>query len=264
MLANQGLFPVSHIQLTSRCAGAGREHSQADHQAAQRKYSTPWTSRSVYKRGLAGGAGICEIRRSWDFRGSRDRCSGTGCATACWAVRKIVLCIACFAYSSYSYYYFYSFLSCIKLSLSQPTSITFCPFSSPSHCGGGGLSERLSGPSRRLPAYTTTAWRPESHLPCQGTRTPNPPPSDAHGGPGCDHGSDASLRGTRTSRSGSDARAGECERGRTHTAVRMLPRLSDGRSSRTHGQPMDGTGEASAAPTAGTRSAGSVRKPGLA
>jgi len=26
---NQGLFPVSHIQLTSRCAGAGREQSQA-------------------------------------------------------------------------------------------------------------------------------------------------------------------------------------------------------------------------------------------
>jgi len=27
---NQGLFPVSHMQLMSRCAGAGREHSQAD------------------------------------------------------------------------------------------------------------------------------------------------------------------------------------------------------------------------------------------
>jgi len=26
---NLGLFPVSHIQLMSRCAGAGREHSQA-------------------------------------------------------------------------------------------------------------------------------------------------------------------------------------------------------------------------------------------
>jgi len=26
---NQGLFPVYHIQLMSRCVGAGREHSQA-------------------------------------------------------------------------------------------------------------------------------------------------------------------------------------------------------------------------------------------
>jgi len=26
---NQGLFPISHIQLLSRWAGAGREHSQA-------------------------------------------------------------------------------------------------------------------------------------------------------------------------------------------------------------------------------------------
>jgi len=25
---NQGLFPVSHAQLVSRCAGAGREHRQ--------------------------------------------------------------------------------------------------------------------------------------------------------------------------------------------------------------------------------------------
>ena len=29
LLRNQGLFPVSPVQLTSRCAGAGREHSQA-------------------------------------------------------------------------------------------------------------------------------------------------------------------------------------------------------------------------------------------
>jgi len=30
LLRNQGLFSVSHIQLMSRCAGAGSEHSQAD------------------------------------------------------------------------------------------------------------------------------------------------------------------------------------------------------------------------------------------
>jgi len=36
---NQGFFPVSHIQLKSRCAGAGREHSQTDSQAGQWKCS---------------------------------------------------------------------------------------------------------------------------------------------------------------------------------------------------------------------------------
>jgi len=29
LLGNYGLFPVSHIQLMSRCAGAGRKDSQA-------------------------------------------------------------------------------------------------------------------------------------------------------------------------------------------------------------------------------------------
>jgi len=30
---NEGLFPVFLIQLTSRCAGPGREHSQTESQA---------------------------------------------------------------------------------------------------------------------------------------------------------------------------------------------------------------------------------------
>jgi len=34
-------FPVSHIQLMSGCAGAGREHSQEGSQAGQWKYSIP-------------------------------------------------------------------------------------------------------------------------------------------------------------------------------------------------------------------------------
>jgi len=29
LLRNHGVFSVSHAQVTSRCAGAGREHSQA-------------------------------------------------------------------------------------------------------------------------------------------------------------------------------------------------------------------------------------------
>ena len=41
VLWNQGFFAVSHIQLMSRCAGAGREHSQTDSQAGQQKYSIP-------------------------------------------------------------------------------------------------------------------------------------------------------------------------------------------------------------------------------
>jgi len=54
---NQGLFPVSHIQLMSRCAGAGREHSQAA--------SPSWPMEIFHTidivlsvcMGLAGGAG---------------------------------------------------------------------------------------------------------------------------------------------------------------------------------------------------------------
>jgi len=50
---NQGLFPVSHIQVTSRCAGAGREHGQTDSQAVRWKYSIPWRSWTVSERWLA-------------------------------------------------------------------------------------------------------------------------------------------------------------------------------------------------------------------
>ena len=51
----KGLFPVPYAQLMSRCAGAGRKHSQADSQAGQGRYSTPQRPCSVYERGLAGG-----------------------------------------------------------------------------------------------------------------------------------------------------------------------------------------------------------------
>ena len=58
-------------------------------QAGQRTCSIPETSCSVYKCRLAGGVGICELHSC---------CLGTSCAIGCWAVRKIVLCIACFAH----------------------------------------------------------------------------------------------------------------------------------------------------------------------
>jgi len=49
-------------------------------------------------------------------------------------------------------YYYNYFLCClIKLSLSQPTSFTFCPLYPPSPLRQGGPSERLCGPCCRLP-----------------------------------------------------------------------------------------------------------------
>jgi len=41
----------------SRCAGAGREHSQPD-QAGQRKYSIPWTSAQFMNGGWPGGRNL--------------------------------------------------------------------------------------------------------------------------------------------------------------------------------------------------------------
>jgi len=43
----------------SRCAGAGREHSQTASQAGQWKYSIPWTSCSSLLIEVCWGAGIC-------------------------------------------------------------------------------------------------------------------------------------------------------------------------------------------------------------
>ena len=49
----QDFFPVSHIQLMSRCAGAGGSRARQLTQAGQWKYSIPWTSCSVYEWGLS-------------------------------------------------------------------------------------------------------------------------------------------------------------------------------------------------------------------
>jgi len=40
-MKSRTFFPVSHIQLMSGCAGAGREHSRADSRDGPRKYSIP-------------------------------------------------------------------------------------------------------------------------------------------------------------------------------------------------------------------------------
>ena len=55
LLWNQELFPVCHVQLTHRCAGAGREHSPAASPGWPVETFHTWTSCSVYEWGLAGG-----------------------------------------------------------------------------------------------------------------------------------------------------------------------------------------------------------------
>jgi len=117
----------------SRCAGAGRERSQAASQSwAMEIFHTmdamislsmgvgsgeqelsfpgvqsillslnficefclfPTSSASSVK--LVNCNKICELQALCGFH---DCCSGTGCTTGCQRVRKIVLCIACFAY----------------------------------------------------------------------------------------------------------------------------------------------------------------------
>ena len=123
---------------------------------------------SVYQWGLAGGRNslfsvsliffrefgelykICEsgkISELWEIGGFRGCCLGTGYAIGHQAMRKILMCIACFAYSFLLLLLLLLllFLCCLfKLCLSQQTSFTCFPFSSPSY-GGGGVSEWVSG-----------------------------------------------------------------------------------------------------------------------
>jgi len=136
LLRSQGLFSISYVQLMSRCAGAGREHSQATHQAGQWKYSAPWTARSVYKQGLARGQELLIMSLASSVSSASSAIAAQGLATQSvtrqWQKLYSVLLVSHIFY----YYYYYSFLCClIKLSLSQPMSFTFCPLSSPSHCG---------------------------------------------------------------------------------------------------------------------------------
>jgi len=53
-MKSRTFFPISHIQLTSRCAGAGREHSQAESLDGQWKCSIPQTSCPVCEWGWLG------------------------------------------------------------------------------------------------------------------------------------------------------------------------------------------------------------------
>ena len=161
LLRNQGLFPISHIQLKSRCAGAGREQSQADSPGwpmeifhtmdamlslwaqvgwgaatfpwvqwvpgvwwVQRNTEVPWNPRVLWVPWL--------LLRDW--LGSWWSGSEKSCIAYC--LFCVFCCCCC--------YYDHFFLCClIILSLSQPTSFTFWPFSSPSHCGG--RRERVNG-----------------------------------------------------------------------------------------------------------------------
>ena len=142
----------------SRCAGAGREHSQADSQAGQGKYSIPWASCSVYEWGFAGAqefsfsessnfsvSSVCfqefrAIHKICKFRVPRSLPGDWLCNWSSGSEEKNCIvyhlgCIFTIVIVSNSSV----FLCCfIKLSLSQPTSFTFCPFSSSSCCGGRG------------------------------------------------------------------------------------------------------------------------------
>ena len=129
----------------SRCAGAGREQSQAANPSwpmeilCFQNYSefselyTEHRHHAQYINGCwLGGRNFWVPRSLLGDRLHNQLLCG----------EKTVLCIICFAY----FYcccccYYYSFLFClIKLSLSEPTS--FSPFSSPSHWRG---VERVSG-----------------------------------------------------------------------------------------------------------------------
>ena len=99
-------------------------------QAGQQKYSMPWMSRSVYKWEVAGGQGSPRSTNSGSSVGSALLGDRPQLVIGWWEKLYCVLLIL-----HMLHYYHYSFLCClIKLSLSQPTSFNFCPFSSPSHC----------------------------------------------------------------------------------------------------------------------------------
>ena len=125
-MKSRTFFPISHIQLTSRCAGAGREQSQTERQAGQWKYSIPWMSCSVYEWALARGqeafcsscfhefesSVVQEFKLLWEFIffvcyakfskmcefGVLRSLLGDWLWIGHWVVRKIVLCKVCFTY----------------------------------------------------------------------------------------------------------------------------------------------------------------------
>ena len=76
----------------SRCAGAGREHSQAESQAGRWEYSIPWTALPACERGLAEGEAIGLLAFLGVQTFFRLRIGHQ-------VVRKIVLYVVCFACS---------------------------------------------------------------------------------------------------------------------------------------------------------------------
>ena len=136
-------FFQSPIQLMSRGAGAGKKHRQA----ASRSWPMEIFHTTRYAQFINGGwpggqvSSIFSVSLNFfhEFRKNLQvpqlllgHCL---CNQSSGGEKKIALCIACFTH--YYHYYYYTFLCClIKLSFSQPTSFTFCPFSSPPHRRG--------------------------------------------------------------------------------------------------------------------------------
>ena len=175
----EDFFPVSLIQLMSRCAGAGRERRQAGSQAGQRTYSVPWMSCSFYEWGLAGQEETISVSLLCGFVSSLGREFGLFCGFyevhnfmgsviavqgltenpslgdekdcimySFFCVFIIIVIITVSSSSIHISVYFVVLLNCLYL---NPWVSPFVRFSSPRRCGGrGGVSERLS--SAELPA----------------------------------------------------------------------------------------------------------------
>jgi len=89
---------------------------------------------SVQKWGLPGGQG--STRFLWVPQVPRSLLRDRLCNQLSHSEKNCIVYRLFCVFFFYDYYY-YSFPYCLlKLSLSQPMSFAFCPFSSPSHCGG--------------------------------------------------------------------------------------------------------------------------------
>jgi len=179
LLRNQGLSPVSHIQVMSRCSGAGREHSQADGPSWPVEIFLTMDGMLSLGMGTHLGGGGEQISMFfalffWEFKLLQDLglffrsskkfikstssifhscCSGTGYTICRQMVRKycIVYCLFCIFIiitSSSSNIAYVALLNCLYL---NPRVSSFVHFSSPPLWGGrGDVSERPLGPSCQL------------------------------------------------------------------------------------------------------------------
>ena len=88
LLRNEGLFPVSRVQLAAGVRELGGSAARQLAQAGRWKYSIPWMSCTVCEGALAGGQEYPLFSGSLVFFGSSvkstssvlcSRCSDTGC-----------------------------------------------------------------------------------------------------------------------------------------------------------------------------------------